>query len=488
MNVAIYARVSTDMQAEQGYSLGAQITDCTAKAKELGGTIIKEYVDDGYSGAYLERPALQDMREAIRSKMFQVVVCYDVDRLSRNLSHQLLVTEEIEKSGASLVFVKSDYQSTPEGRMFYAIKGAFAGYEREKFRERSMRGRIAMLKQGKVIEDSHVYGYDYDKENHCYTINKVEAAIVREIFDLYLDGYGGIQSICGYLTAHYPPKSGKAWAKSLVSDILHREMYTGRFYSHRYYHFKTGLKSEKRVERPREEWIEMSCPAIITEEEHKEALKILERNSTVKERKGKIPALLQGLAYCGSCGHLLHTKTVSHKKRYVCWRDNNQGKSGPGCGARSMFCATVDEAFWEMLREICHSTASLKRYLQATSPAKIVKHEKKNPQEQLAKIKAERKSVMSWFSQQLLTHEEATERLEALKKAEEKLMQENVPAKPTTPQRSLQAIVEAVSTCEESSEVRREVVKRIIDRVILTRTDKRKGQSHYQLDIKIIFR
>jgi hypothetical protein len=95
---------------------------------------------------------------------------------------------------------------------------------------------------------------------------------------------------------------------------------------------------------------------------------------------------------------------------------------------------------------------------------------------------------MSWFSQQLLTHEEATERLEALKKAEEKLMQENVPAKPTTPQRSLQAIVEAVSTCEESSEVRREVVKRIIDRVILTRTDKRKGQSHYQLDIKIIFR
>jgi site-specific DNA recombinase len=181
MNVAIYARVSTDIQAEQGYSLGAQITDCTAKAKELGGTIIKEYVNDGYSGAYLERPALQDMREAIRSKMFQMVVCYDVDRLSRNLSHQLLVTEEIEKSGASLVFVKSDYQSTPEGRMFYAIKGAFAGYEREKIKERTARGKLAMMKQGKVVADSHVYGYDFDKENRCYVANPLEARNINKI-------------------------------------------------------------------------------------------------------------------------------------------------------------------------------------------------------------------------------------------------------------------------------------------------------------------
>jgi site-specific DNA recombinase len=109
MNVAIYARVSTDMQAEQGYSLGAQVEDCTAKAKELGATMIKEYVDDGYSGAYLERPALESMREALRSGLFQAVVCYDVDRLSRNLSHQLIITEDIEKNGATLHFVKSNY-------------------------------------------------------------------------------------------------------------------------------------------------------------------------------------------------------------------------------------------------------------------------------------------------------------------------------------------------------------------------------------------
>ena len=89
MNIAIYARVSSDIQAEQGYSLAAQVEDCKRKAEELGAGIVKEYIDDGYSGAYLERPALDALREALRQKMFAAVICWDVDRLSRNLSHQL---------------------------------------------------------------------------------------------------------------------------------------------------------------------------------------------------------------------------------------------------------------------------------------------------------------------------------------------------------------------------------------------------------------
>ena len=467
--------------------MGAQIADCTAKAKEMGGSIIKEYVDDGYSGAYLDRPAMEALREALRQKMFNAVICYDVDRLSRNLSHQLLITEEIEKSGAKLVFVRSNYESTPEGRMFYAIRGAFAGYEREKFRERSMRGRVAMLRQGKAIQDSHVFGYDFDKENHCYTINKAEAAIIKEIYRLYLSGYGGTQSICIYLTEHYPTKTGKPWPKSLINDILKREMYTGHYYSNRIYHIRTGLKSEQRIERPREEWIEMTCPAIITEEEHREALRLLKRNLTFDLHKGRTPVLLQGLAFCGQCGRMLNVKPSNRIKRYMCWKNNNSGRSVPGCGVRSMICEVVDAAFWEMLKEICKSTDSLKRYLQATTPSEV-KKKKPDHQEQLAKIKAERKSVMAWFSQQLLTHEEATERLEALREAEDKLLKENISTEAPALQRDLQAIVEAVSTCEDSSIVRREVVKSIIDKVILTRTDNKLGRENYALDIQIIFR
>ena len=115
MNAAVYARVSTDLQAEKGYSLQTQIEACTQKAKEMGAVAIKTYVDDGYSGSYLERPALDKLRDALDAKLYDMVVIYDQDRLSRTLSHQLLLTEEIEKSGAQLVFVSSEYKRTPEG-------------------------------------------------------------------------------------------------------------------------------------------------------------------------------------------------------------------------------------------------------------------------------------------------------------------------------------------------------------------------------------
>ena len=185
MNAAIYARVSTDWQAEHGFSLQTQVEGCVALAKKLGATTIKKYVDDGYSGAYLERPALDSLRVALREKMYDIIVCYVPDRLARRLSHQLLVTEEIERSGASLHFVSMEFKDTPEGRLFYQMHGAFAEYEREKIRERTMRGKRGKLRSGKPINDSGVYGYDFDKNESAYIVNPAEAEIIRHIFNLY---------------------------------------------------------------------------------------------------------------------------------------------------------------------------------------------------------------------------------------------------------------------------------------------------------------
>ena len=490
MNVAIYARVSTDMQAEQGYSLGAQVEDCTEKAKELGATMIKEYVDDGYSGAYLERPALESMREALRSGLFQAVVCYDVDRLSRNLSHQLIITEDIEKNGATLHFVKSNYESTPEGRMFYAIKGAFAGYEREKIRERTARGRLAMLKQGKIVNDSHVYGYDFDKKNHEYVINPYEASVIKEIYQRYLDGQGGVSTVAQWLNenGYSSPRNGKSWGRSVVRDILSREMYTGHFYSNRIYHMKVGIKGEKKIERPKDEWVPMSCPAIITEEQYKEAKKMLKSNRTKDYHKNRQPYLLQGIAYCGVCGHRLSIRQSKGVSRYCCWINGDIDKKHPSkCGFRSAVCTAVDEAFWAILCETCKSPETLKAYLQSTQPKPstnaVAKREAK-----LKKIKAERKSVMLWFSQQLLTHEEATERLEALKKAENKLLQENIPTQAKSPQMDAEKVCKAVADCDISLESRRHIVRTLIEKVVFKRTDGRCRVQYYKLDMQIFFK
>ena len=491
MNVAIYARVSTDMQAEHGYSLGAQVEDCTQKAKEMGATMIKEYIDEGHSGAYLERPALSKLRDALRAKLFQAVVVYDVDRLSRNLSHQLLITEEIEKAEATLVFVKGNYENTAEGKLFYAVKGAFADYEREKIRERTSRGRIAMLQQGKVIQDSNVYGYDFDKEEHAYYTNRKEAFVIRKIYQMYLNGYGGIPSICRWLDEHideYPPPSGTAWARSTVHGILKQEMYTGKYYSNRIHHYTLPNKKEKRKIRPQEEWIEMRCPAIVTEEEHREVLDILKKNKTIDLHQGRTPMLLQGLIYCGQCNHLLHVRCGSRKtKWYMCRRENNRGKSSAGCGARAMQCAVIDNAFWHLLEQICKDKETLAKYIKIGEPSPTKDWGAKRDRK-LQRIKNERKSVLAWFSQQFLTYEEATEKLEALKKQEEKLLREKLPDYATRPQRDLQGLVDAVMNCEPTAEAKRALVLKVVDKVVLTRTDSKTGTKHYKLDMQIFFK
>src|SRR5690242_2638446 len=100
---AIYARVSTAEQAEKGYSLETQLAECRRKAAELGASGVEEFIDDGYSGEFIDRPALARLRNHLESGQFSQVIVFDPDRLARNLAHQLIITEEIEKAGVKLL-------------------------------------------------------------------------------------------------------------------------------------------------------------------------------------------------------------------------------------------------------------------------------------------------------------------------------------------------------------------------------------------------
>jgi hypothetical protein len=114
-------------------------------------------------------------------------------------------------------------------------------------------------------------------------------------------------------------------------------------------------------------------------------------------------------------------------------------------------------------------------------------HDRKR-KEKLEKIRQERKSVMAWHSQQLLSYEEATDRLESLKRDEERLMHMNIPVPASEPQMSIREIVESIRDCPPDEWTRQRVVRQCVDHVVLTRLDERKGFQHYQLDVKIYFR
>lgn len=258
--IAIYCRVSTEEQAKHGFSIAAQIRECQKLAE---GKEAEIYADEGVSGETLQRPALERLRQRIDAGAIKQVICLDPDRLSRKLLHQLLLTEEWERQGVVLRFVNGDYSNTPEGNLFYALRGAISEFEKAKINERMCRGRREKARQGRVLRDFKIYGYDFDKETEQLVINQKEAAVVRQIYNWYLDPPPSIRGIAGIARAltkaQVPTKRGAAkWHRQVVRQILTNRTYVGEFYQNKW------NASDGRVRlRSREEWILIPCPPII---------------------------------------------------------------------------------------------------------------------------------------------------------------------------------------------------------------------------------
>lgn len=230
---AIYVRVSTVDQEEEGTSLDTQEAACRRYALDKGFV-----VDDGYiyrevfSGTMLrERPRLTDLREAVRSRGIQAVVCYALDRLSRNQAHIYILAEEFEDSGARLEFVTESFEDSAVGRFIRSAKAFAAEVEHEKIKERTERGRVARAHSGKLIPGwKALYGYAWaDEDKSRYKPAEPEAATVQRIFRSVAQG-DAIRSIAGRLTLEgipTPSGRGSVWRASTVGHILSTPAYMG---------------------------------------------------------------------------------------------------------------------------------------------------------------------------------------------------------------------------------------------------------------------
>jgi len=471
MNVAIYARVSTAAQAEHGYSLKTQVEACRQKAIELGATSIKEYVDDGYSGAYLERPALDNLRDALSANLHDTVIIYDTDRLARDTMLLLLITEEIEKT-ATLVFVNSEYSKTPEGQLFYEIKGSFAKYERIRIQDRFNRGRRGKLKSGKPLRDSKILGYDFIDGQ--YVINESEAKLVRHIFQLYLDTVGGYARIIEILhNEGILSSTGKRWAKASINAILHRQNYTGTYYAYRNYRKKTGASTSKVLHRDKSEWIEMHCPQIVPMELYEAVQRKLSTNLNKRTRESKYESLFQGVLYCGVCGRKMAHSRFKGETYYMCGA--NKEKAG-SCINRICKAEYVDTVLWNELLKICKTEKSVKKYLKQTP----IEDTQEVTKKELSKLAEKRNAIMSWYSQNFISMQECTQQLEAIKKKEIALQQKlsvKATSKPKLP---------VITNTDLSYESKRKLITTYVEKVTIIR----KGNQHqkdYDLDIRFFF-
>ena len=478
MNVAIYARVSTAQQAEHGYSLQSQVDACTKKAKELGATSIKQYVDDGYSGAYLERPALDNLRDAVSARLHDVVIIYDIDRLSRDTMHLLLLTEELEKN-AQIVYVNSEYNRTPEGQLFFEIRGSFAKFERIKIQDRFQRGKRGKLRKGLPIANAHVFGYDW--QDGQYIINPAQADIIRKIFDWYINNLGGTRGLVQWLFDNgIPSPQGKAkWTNQSLCRLLHQRMYIGEYYSYTKYHKKISAQKYKYIKRDPSEWIPMTCPAIVDKDTFDKVQNKMHRNRTQKIHEGKTIAIFSGILYCADCGRkFVPFWNNSHTYRaYRCFSTRIPGEK---CRNHSIGTDVLDQMLWSKIKEVCRSETALKKYIHQNQPKQQDNSE--SIKKQLEQIETKRQAVMNWFSANLISAEESTQKLTALKKQEESLKEKLQTKRIDTPTDKIVQDIKNKVTPEE----KRKFVLDHIQKVIILRHDF-VNRYDVQLDITIIF-
>lgn len=484
MNIAIYARVSTSQQAEHGYSLQTQVEACKKKAVELGATSIKEYIDDGYSGAYLERPALDNLRDALSAKLHDYVIIYDIDRLSRDTMHLLLLTEEIEKN-ATLVYVNSEYNKTPEGQLFFEIRGSFAKYERVKIQDRFQRGKRGKLRKGLPISDHQVYGYDWQEdEPHKgnYVINEHEAEIVRQIFDRYINSLGGYREIIDWLEERGipSPKGLPRWSDYGFQKLLHRQMYTGEYYAYTVYNKKVSAKKFTHTPRDKSEWIPMTCPAIISKETFEKAQAKIKRNTQQHIRESKHTAMLSGILYCGSCGRKMRSCKDTRHPNYKYYQCNAIVHHDPSCQNHSVKCEIADDKAWKEIVKICKNEKMLSKYTAEYQPQK--KDNTESIRKELQSIETKRQAIMNWFSANLITTEESTIKLQALKK-QEKALKEKLSTK--TEKINTAEIVSAVRK-DFTFEEKRQFVLQYISKVIFLR--KNIDKDNIELIFHFVFR
>jgi len=399
MQVALYARVSTPNQQQEG-TIASQIQSLHLYIHQQGWSLLPthEYIDEGVSGTRLDRPALDRLRDCAQRGEFDAVVVLSPDRLARNYAHQWLLIEEFEKLQVQWIFLQNPFGDTPQGKLLTQMQGMMAEYERAQIHERTRRGRLEKARRGEFIPWAFsCYGYRYLAKRHgCapqVTIDPEEAEVVRQLYRSVVEE----QLSCRQLTkrlneARTPTPSGKnpVWHPATVRNILTNRVYTGQArYNYRQPVLPKYRKTEEtqlsylktgRSYRPPQEWVWSEAPAIIPVELFEKAQLQLHRNAEVARKMYQPTSrryLLRTLVKCGECGLGMvaaHQRSVCKKYDYLYYACKGHSPLTCGrvtkCASRRVRADRLDAVVWDSLSELLRTPALLPHLHQSWAQTK----------------------------------------------------------------------------------------------------------------------
>jgi len=451
---AIYARVSSDRQ-RQDDTIGSQLAALNEYARNEAFSVPEQWIfqDEGYSGATLVRPGLERLRDLACEGSLEAVLIHSPDRLSRKYAYQVLLVEEFSRHGIEVVFIKSPKASTPEEQLLLQFQGMIAEYERAQITERSRRGKRFRAKSGMVnVLSGAPYGYKYIKKTQTssayYHVIEEEAEVVRTVYQLYVKDALSINAIARWLNDHQIPtrKRKSLWERSTVWAMLRNPAYKGtacfgktrsveRQKITRSLRMRGGYspRCSAHQECPREQWIEIPVPALVSEDLFKLAQEKLHYNKKHSPRRTIEPTLLQGILVCKNCGYAYYrTSTRTSKRKLYYYRcigsDNYRFPHGRICHNRPIRQDYLDGIVWTQVVELLTNPdlvrAEINRRIKAIQDANPTKQRKETIEKELLRIHKSIKKLLDAYQDDLLQLEELRDRMPQLRKREKALQAE----------------------------------------------------------------
>jgi site-specific DNA recombinase len=334
--VGLYARVSSEQQAEAG-TIDSQVAALRERIEQDGYSLSEEmtFIDNGYSGTTLIRPALERLRDGVALQDLERVYVLSPDRLARKYAYQVLLVEEFQRYGVEIVFLNRPVGETAEDHLLLQMQGMIAEYERAKILERSRRGKRHAARMGEVsVLSGAPYGYRYiskqDGDGQArYEINPDEAEVVRQLFWWIGVERASIGEVSRRLkqAGVISPRGKTYWDRTTVWGILKNPAYKGSaaFGKTQSGPLRPRLRAQRSralqprrgvstFDRPPEEWSSIPVPALVEEALFATVQSQLQENRQ-RARQGQRGAryLLQGLLVCDQCGYAYYGKPVSQK-------------------------------------------------------------------------------------------------------------------------------------------------------------------------------
>ena len=504
---ALYARVSGEQQRDSN-TIASQTEALVGYAEQHGYRVAPDMIieDDGYTGAVLERPGLERVRDLAAEGRIEAVVVHAPDRLSRRYAYQVLIIEELARQGVETVFVNAPSMQTPEDHLLVQFQGMIAEYERAQILERSRRGKRHRARRGEVaVLGGAPYGYRYHKKTQdsdaFYEIAEPQASVVRDVYRHYTEEHMSIGAITRKLNERgVPTSSGRSrWERSVVWAMLRNPAYKGRACFG-----KTRVAPRRRVrpprrhngftgtnttghERPREDWIEIPVPAIVSEETFILAEERLQQNKVLSRRRTGTPSVSQGLVACGKCGYALYrtsARTTARKISYYrclgsdSWRHPN----GPLCDSRPVRLDLLDDIVWTELVRLLEDPALVKaeidRRLEAARTSDPNQQREADLRHRLVRVRKGIERLVTAYQEELITIDELRDRTPELRRQEQALHRELQSAVDRAKDRetylrlaeTLTGFLARLRSCAETLDIaeRQRIVRLLVKEIIVT--------------------